>query len=85
MTLLLAFLFLATPQRIVSTTPSITEILFALGLGNRVVGVTSYCAYPPQVKSLPKIGTYIQPDLERITSLEPDLVVIQKNPIQFKA
>jgi iron complex transport system substrate-binding protein len=86
MTFLLALLFFAAaPQRIVSTTPSITEILFALGLGNRVVGVTTYCAYPPQVKSLPKIGTYIQPDLERITSLKPDLVVIQKNPVQLKA
>lgn len=81
----LALLLAASPpQRIVSTTPSITEILFALGLGDRVVGVTNYCRYPVEARKLPKIGTYIQPDLERITALRPDLVVIQKNPIQLQ-
>ncbi|MCC6585074.1 MAG: cobalamin-binding protein [Bryobacterales bacterium] len=80
----LALLLAAAPQRIVSTTPSITEILFALGLGGKVVGVTNYCRYPAEARKLPKIGTYIQPDLERITALRPDLVVIQKNPIQLQ-
>lgn len=82
---LFALLLAAAPQRIVSTTPSITEILFALDLGPRVVGVTNFCHYPPEVQKLPKIGTYIQPDLERITALRPDLVVIQKNPIDLRA
>jgi iron complex transport system substrate-binding protein len=73
------------PQRIVSTTPSITEILFALGLGDRVAGVTQYCRYPAEAQKLPKIGTYIQPNIEAIAALKPDLVVIQKNPIQLAA
>lgn len=85
MLLTLALLLAAAPQRIVSTTPSITELLFALGLGPKVVGVTNYCRYPAEARARPKIGTYIQPDLERIAQLRPDLVVIQKNPIQLRA
>jgi iron complex transport system substrate-binding protein len=81
----LALLVAAAPQRIVSTTPSITELLFALGAGSRVVGVTNYCRYPAEARKLPKIGTYIQPDLERIAALKPELVVIQKNPVQLRA
>lgn len=73
----------AEPRRIVSTTPSVTEILYALGLGERVVGVTNYCHYPPEVVSKPKIGTYTQPNLEAIAALRPDLVIIQSNPIQL--
>ncbi len=86
---LLAFLcgaaFAATPQRIISTAPSITEMLYAVGLGDKVVGVTTYCHYPPAARSKPKIGTYTEPNLERIASLRPDLVIIQKNPIQLAA
>lgn len=65
----------ASPQRIISTSPSITEMLYALGLGDRVVGVTSYCHYPDEVHAKPKIGNYLRPDLETIVSLRPDLVV----------
>jgi iron complex transport system substrate-binding protein len=75
----------ATPQRIVSTAPSITEMLYAVGLGDRVVGVTTYCHYPPEARTKPKVGTYIEPSFERIASLRPDLVVIQKNPINLAA
>ena len=64
------------PTRIVSTLPSITETLFALGLGDRVVAVSQHCRYPPQVLALPKVGTFVKPDLERIISLKSDLVVI---------
>lgn len=64
------------PKRIVSTFPSGTEALFALGLGDRVVGVSTYCRYPPAVLSLPKIGSYSKPDAEKIALLTPDLVVI---------
>jgi iron complex transport system substrate-binding protein len=78
--LLLAAL-LAT--RIVSTAPSITEMLFALGLGDRVQGVTNYCHYPPEALKKPKIGTYLKPDLETILSLRPDLVIVQKNPARL--
>jgi iron complex transport system substrate-binding protein len=65
------------PLRIVSTAPSITEALFALGLGDQVVGVSRYCDYPPQVIKLPKVGSYVKPDLEAIARLTPDLVVLQ--------
>lgn len=75
----------AEPRRIVSTAPSITEMLFALGLGDRVAGVTTYCHYPPEARAKPKIGTYTEPSLEKIASMRPDLVVIQKNPIQLEA
>jgi len=74
----------AQVQRIVSTTPSVTEMLFALGLGDRVVGVTTACRYPEEAKSLPKIGTFIQPNFEVILGLRPDLVIIQENPTQLR-
>lgn len=77
--------FAGPAQRIISTAPSITEMLYAVGLGDRVIGVTTYCHYPPQARLKPKIGTYTEPNLERIASLRPDLVVIQKNPINLAA
>ena len=70
-----------TPARIVSLSPSNTEILFALGLGDRVVGATKYCNYPPLVKELKDsgkievVGGYVEPDIERILTLHPDLVL----------
>ena len=70
----------AAPQRIISTAPSITETLFALGLGSRVVGVTIYCKFPPKAAELPKIGSFLNPDLEAIAALHPDLVVVQQQP-----
>ncbi len=63
------------PQRIVSHVPSITEMLFALGLGERVVGVSDYCDYPEEAKSKPSVGNYFNPSLENIVALEPDLVL----------
>jgi iron complex transport system substrate-binding protein len=78
--LLIASLCSAAAQRIVSTSPSITETLFAMGLGSRVVGVTIYCDYPPAALKLPKIGTLLKPDVEVITALHPDLVVVEKTP-----
>jgi len=68
------------PMRIVSLAPSITEILFALGLGDRVVGVTSYCNYPPEVLEreaegkITVVGGYTNPSIEKIANLNPDLV-----------
>jgi iron complex transport system substrate-binding protein len=67
------------PQRIVSTAPSITETLFALGVGDRVVGVSQFCNYPPEVQKLPKVGSYIKPDAEAIARLTPDLVVLERS------
>jgi len=78
-------LFAAAPGRIVSTAPAVTEILFALGLGDKVVGVTQFCNYPPEARKKPRIGTFLQPNLEVILSLRPDLVVIQKNPVRLGA
>lgn len=72
----------AEPRRIVSTAPSITEILYALGLGDRVAGVTQYCRYPAAAQTKPKIGSFLEPDFERILALKPDLVVVIKNPVQ---
>ena len=71
---------LPEPVRIVSTSPSITEVLFALGLGPHVVGVSNYCEYPPQVKKLPRVGTFLRPDAESIARLKPDLVIVHKLP-----
>jgi iron complex transport system substrate-binding protein len=67
-------------RRIVSTAPSITEALFALGLGDEVVGVSQYCDFPPAAATLPKVGTYIKPDAEAIARLVPDLVILQRTP-----
>lgn len=66
----------ASPRRIISLAPSTTEILFALGLGDSVVGVTSFCDYPDAAKRKPKIGGMSNPSLEAIIALKPDLVVM---------
>jgi len=63
------------PQRIISVAPNVTEILFALGLGDRLVGVSSYCQFPPEALKKAKIGGYINPSLEKIVALRPDLVI----------
>jgi iron complex transport system substrate-binding protein len=81
--LCLPLLAAAPPRRIVSTAPNLTEMLFALGLGDRVVGVTTYCRYPEEARKLPKIGTFLEPDFERIVALRPDLVLTIKNPVQL--
>ncbi len=65
-----------TPQRIVSLAPSNTEILFALGLGEKVVGVTDLCNYPPEALNKTKVGGYTTPDEETILVLNPDLVLV---------
>jgi iron complex transport system substrate-binding protein len=62
-------------QRIVSLAPSITETLFAIGAGDEVVGVSQYCDYPPQVVSLPKVGSFLTPNIEAIVGLRPALII----------
>jgi iron complex transport system substrate-binding protein len=64
------------PKRIISLAPNMTEILFALGLGDRLVGVTSFCDYPPEAKTKPKIGGMSNPSLEAVVRLRPDIVVM---------
>lgn len=68
--------FESPPQRIVSLAPSITEILFFLGLGDRVVGVTRYCNFPPEAQRKRVIGGVIDPNYEIIASLKPDLIIM---------
>jgi len=80
---LMGAMLFGQPQRIVSTAPSITELLYALGLGDRVVGVTRFCVYPPEAQKKPKIGDYVNPNLEAIAALKPDLVIIQTNPVRL--
>ncbi|MCK4476703.1 MAG: ABC transporter substrate-binding protein [Methanophagales archaeon] len=63
------------PERIISLAPSNTEILFALGSGDKVVGVTEYCNYPEETKGKNKVGDYSTPNIERVIKLEPDLVL----------
>jgi len=65
-----------TPQRIISLAPSNTEILFALGLGDKVVGVTSWCDYPPEALDKEQVGEYDTPDMEKILALNPDLILV---------
>ena len=63
-------------NRIVSLAPSITEILFALGLGDKVIGVSEFCNYPPQAKNLPRMGGLLNPNYEAIVAAKPDLVIV---------
>ncbi|BAS29323.1 iron ABC transporter substrate-binding protein [Limnochorda pilosa] len=66
----------APPRRVVSLGPSNTEILYAIGAGDRLVGVDVYSDYPPEVEGLPKVGQLLEPDFERIVALRPDLVLL---------
>jgi len=74
------------PSRIVSLAPNLTEILFAMDLGDRVVGVTSFCDYPEEAKKKQKVGGMSNPSLEAVVSLKPDLVVLTTdgNPMEFE-
>ena len=63
------------PQRIIPLAPNLTEILYFLGLGDRVVGVTTFSSYPPEAALKPKVGSYINLNAEKIISLAPDLVI----------
>ena len=67
------------PQRIVALAPSVTEIIFALGEAARLIGVTAHCDFPPEAARLPKVGSYVRLDLERIVGLRPDLCIAVKD------
>jgi iron complex transport system substrate-binding protein len=70
----------AVADRIVSLSPSTTEAVFAVGAGARMVGRSRYCDYPAEVKKLPQVGGYVDPSLETILALKPDLVVGARGP-----
>lgn len=79
-----SFTVSASPQRIVSLAPNITEILFTLNLGPKIVGVTRYCDFPPPALEIEKIGGMIDPNLEKIKALNPDLIIgFRGNPLRF--
>lgn len=73
------------PQRIVSLAPSTTEILFALGVLDRVVGVTDVCLFPPEAQDIEQVGMFYQPSVETIVSMKPDIVFaasLHKEPVE---
>jgi iron complex transport system substrate-binding protein len=67
--------FNEAPQKIISLSPSNTEIIYALGLEDRLYGVTTFCNYPPAAQDKPKIGGFSTADIERITEIQPDLIL----------
>jgi iron complex transport system substrate-binding protein len=66
----------ASPRAIISLSPNVTEILHGIGAFSRVVAVSDYCSYPPQVEALPRVGGWLNTDLEKVTSLRPDLIIM---------
>ena len=74
-----------SPRRIISLVPSATEMLFAMGAGDRVAAVGSYDRFPPEVERLPRVGALVDPDVERILSLQPDLVVAYASQVDLLA
>ncbi len=74
----------AEARRIVSIIPATTEMLFAMGAGDRVIAVGSYDRFPPEVSRLPRVGALLDPDVERILSLRPDLVVVYESQTDLR-
>lgn len=72
------------PRRIISLVPATTEMLFAMGAGDRLAGVSSYDRFPPEVARLPKVGGLLDPDVERLLSLKPDLVIVYDTQTDLK-
>lgn len=64
------------PQRIITLAPNLTEIVYAVGAGNRLVGNTTYCNYPPEAVKVEKVGDTLQPNIERIIALRPDVILV---------
>src|SRR6476646_1511355 len=73
------------PTRIISLIPAVTEMLFAIGAGPQVVAVSSFDRYPPEVAKLQRVGALLDPDVERILSLQPDLVVVYASQSDLRA
>jgi iron complex transport system substrate-binding protein len=73
------------PRRVVSLIPAVTQILFAIGAGPQIVAVSSFDDYPPEVSKLQRVGALLDPDLERILSLEPDMVAVYGSQTDLRA
>lgn len=69
-------------DRIISLKPNLTEILFALGVGDKIVGVTTFCDYPPEAKKIDKVSDYLQPDIEKLIAKKPDLIITSEENSQ---
>ena len=74
----------AYPSRVVSLVPATTEMLFAMGAGDRLVGVSSYDRFPPEVATIPRIGGLLDPNTESIIALQPDLVIVYETQEELK-
>lgn len=74
----------SSPQRIVSLVPATTEMLFEMGAGRRVVGVGSYDRFPPEVEKLPRLGGLIDPNIEQLIALRPDLVIVYETQVELR-
>jgi len=74
----------AAPQRIISLIPATTEMIFAMGAGSRLVGVGNYDRFPPEVSRLPRVGGLLDPDVEKVISLKPDLVIVYATQADLK-
>jgi iron complex transport system substrate-binding protein len=72
------------PRRIVSLVPATTEMLFAMGAGDRVAGVSSYDRYPPEVERLPRLGGLLDPNVERLLALKPDLAIVYHTQAELR-
>ena len=81
--LLFSALGAGPPQRIVSLSPNMTEILYGIGAFDRVVGISDYCTYPPEVSKLPSAGGWHNPSLEKLAGLRPDLVILDAGQAPF--
>jgi len=81
--LLLLVNFSYANQRIVTLSPSINEIVYALGVGKSVVGNTQYCIYPKESQSVTKVGGYFSPSLEKIVALQPTIVIMQQSSFKL--
>jgi len=75
---------IAIPQRIISLVPATTEMLFAMGAGNRIAGVSDYDRFPPEVSRLARVGGLLDPNVERLISLRPDLVIVYDTQTDLK-
>ena len=74
----------SSPQRIVSLVPATTEMLFTMGAGGRIAAVSDYDRFPPEVSSLPKVGALLNPNVERLIALRPDLVIVYDTQTELK-
>jgi len=74
----------STKDKIISLSPAIAEIIYALGAGNKIVAVSDFCTYPPEVRSKPTVGGFVNPSYEKILSLKPNLIIFQGDFAKIK-